>query len=376
MNVPDDHAAKGGADLLADTLTLAGPGPVLLDGFDVVLVDPSHAREAVARLDNLVGLAAVGTVFTHDDSWGFFLPEQSGKPTWPAPVRYFGTGATLTLPPAPQPQTAEGWIRWSDGPIYTAPLLLHAVLADIAARHRPDDAPASPPAHVRLLEPPAMPAPKIAFFDLDDTLTDHATSFRRWAEEFAARYGIPQHEVEDAEVRCAGQRDAFFADLKTRHNITTSIAALHAQYRQRSAQLVPHRPQVCTAIRSLRNGGWRLGVITNGDPSTQRLKLRTARLDDLFEAVVISGEYGIRKPDHNLYRIALDALDTSAGFMVGDDLDADVSGGSQAGLRTVWISGGRERPSTSPEPDHTVDTVLEAVELLRGHAHAALPAVA
>ncbi|WP_331729073.1 HAD family hydrolase (plasmid) [Streptomyces avidinii] len=376
MNLPDDHGADGGAALLADTLTLSGPGPVLLDGFDVVLVDPSQAREAVARLDKLVGLAAVGTVFTHDDAWGFFLPTQSGDPAWPTPARHVAAGSTLTLPPAPQPHAAKGWIRWSDGPIYTAPLLLHAVLADIAARQRPDDAPASPPAHVRLLESPAMPAPKIAFFDLDDTLTDHATSFRRWAEEFAARYGMTQHEVEDAEVRCAGQRDAFFADLKTRHDIQASIAALHAQYRHRSAQLVPHRPQVCTAIRSLRDDGWRLGVITNGDPSTQRLKLRTARLDDLFEAVVISGEYGIRKPDRGLYRIALDALDTSSGFMVGDDLQADVAGGAVAGLRTVWIAAGRDQNPSSPTPDHTVQTVLEAIELLRENARAFAAAAA
>ncbi|MEU9301941.1 HAD family hydrolase [Streptomyces sp. NPDC048269] len=370
MKFPD-----GGAALLADTLTLAGPRPVRLDGFDVVLVDRSHAREAVARLD-AVGVHAVGTVFAHHGYWGFFLPEESGDPTWPAPARYVGAGSTLTLPPAPQPNAAAGWIRWSRGPIYTAPLLLHAVLTDIAIRSHRDDDPASTPPHVRPLEPHAMPSHKIAFFDLDATLTDHRTSFCRWAVEFAARYGITLKEVEDAEVRCAGQRDQFFADLKDTHKIKTSIVSLHAQYRHRAAELVPHRPQVCTAIRSLREDGWRLGVITNGDPSAQRLKLRSARLDGLFETVVISGEYGIRKPDRGLYRIALDALGASSGFMVGDDLGADVAGGSRAGLHTVWVSGGRERSSGSAVPDHTVQTVLDAVEVLREHSDAPLPAAA
>ncbi|MFB0630449.1 HAD family hydrolase [Streptomyces sp. AB3(2024)] len=377
MNARGDQPVDGGAALLADSLTLAGPGPVLLDGLDVVLVPESHAREAVARLDELAGLHAVGAVFASGDAWGFFLPEGSGDPAWPAPSRYFGAGATLTLPPAPRPDAATGWIRWRQGRIYTAPLLLHAVLANLAKRHRLNDGPTSrPPTHARPLEQPAMQLPKIAFFDLDATLTDQATGFRRWAGEFATRYGITPEEVEAAEVRCAGRRDEFFADLKARHDIKGSIAGLHAQYRQRSAELVPHRPQVCTALRSLRDDGWRLGVITNGDPAAQRLKLRTARLDGLFEVVAISGEYGIRKPHRGLYRIALDALATSSGFMVGDDLDADVSGGSRAGLRTVWIAGGRARPATSPVPDHTVDTVLDAVELLREHAHAPLPAVA
>ncbi|MFK0017343.1 HAD family hydrolase [Streptomyces sp. NPDC091027] len=155
-----------------------------------------------------------------------------------------------------------------------------------------------------------------------------------------------------------------------------SLVALHAQYRRRTAELVPHRPQVCTAIRSLREEGWRLGVVTNGDPATQRLKLRRARLDGLFEAVVISGEYGIRKPDPDLYRIALDALDTDSGAMIGDDLDADIAGGARAGLHSVWVSGGRDLPAAGPVPDHTVRDVVDAVKLLREHAHAPLPASA
>lgn len=363
------NVSHGGAALLADTLTLPGPGPVRIDGVDVVLVDQTRARQAVARLDALDGLHAVGSVFTHHDAWGFFLPEGSGEPAWPAPARYVRAGSTLTLPPAPRPGRATGWIRWSQGPIYTAPLLLHAALTGAAARHHLDERHPAP----SYLEP-AMPSAKVAFFDLDSTLTDHATSFQRWADEFSARYGIAPRELEEAEVRWAGQRDQFFADLKDTHKIPASLAGLHAQYRKRTAELVPHRPQVCTALRSLRESGWRLGVITNGDPAAQRRKLRSARLDDLFEAVVISGEYGIRKPDPRLYRIALDALDTSSGFMIGDDLDADMSGGARAGLRTVWVSGGRQLPASSPAPDHTVHRVLDAAAVLHQVSDAKLPA--
>ncbi|MFF4448199.1 hypothetical protein [Streptomyces sp. NPDC001502] len=82
----------------------------------------------------------------------------------------------------------------------------------------------------------------IALFGLDSTLTDRTRSFRRWAAEFATRFGIPQEDLEAAERRCAGRRDRCFAGLKTGHGITTSIAALHAQYRRRTAELVPHRP--------------------------------------------------------------------------------------------------------------------------------------
>ncbi|MCX4632917.1 hypothetical protein [Streptomyces sp. NBC_01443] len=147
MSAHGDQLAHGGTALLADTLTLAGPGPVLLDGFDVVLVPENHARETVARLDGLAGLYPVGAVFACGDAWGFLLPEESGDPAWPPLARYIGASATLTLPPAPRPDAAPGWIRWRQDRIYTAPLLLHAVLAK---RHRPDDGPTRPPTRARV----------------------------------------------------------------------------------------------------------------------------------------------------------------------------------------------------------------------------------
>ncbi|MEU6290278.1 HAD-IA family hydrolase [Streptomyces sp. NPDC046988] len=209
---------------------------------------------------------------------------------------------------------------------------------------------------------------RVALFDLDDTLTDHATAFASWAREFSRSEGIPLSMLMRAESLHAGARHSFFADLKDAFKLRRSIASLHADYRLRSAELVPYRPEVCAALQQLADDGWALGVVTNGSPDAQRLKLEVARLTPYFGSVVISGEYGVRKPDPSLFHVALDELqaqDTVASFMVGDSLTADVAGGQLAGLQTVWISHGRTRRLKGPVPTRTAHEVVSAATALR-----------
>jgi HAD superfamily hydrolase (TIGR01509 family) len=211
---------------------------------------------------------------------------------------------------------------------------------------------------------------KAALFDLDSTLTDHATAFARWAEEFSASTGIPLSALMRAETCHAGARHAFLAETKDNFGLRRSIASLHADYRRRSAELVPYRPEVCTAMQQLADAGWELGVVTNGSPDAQRLKLEVAHLTPYFRSFVISGEYGIRKPDEALFQVALDELgvdDPAHAVVTGDCLIADISGGQRAGLRTVWIANGRTRHDLDPHPTHVAQDVVEAAAWLLSH---------
>ncbi|MER5549542.1 HAD-IA family hydrolase [Streptomyces sp. NPDC002589] len=214
----------------------------------------------------------------------------------------------------------------------------------------------------------SRPARRIALFDLDDTLTDHAAAFARWAAEFSQSTGIPLPWLLEAERRHAGARHHFFEEIKSDFGIRTSIATLHAEYRRRSADLVPHRPEVCAALEELVDDGWALGVVTNGSPDAQRIKLDVARLTPYFDSVVISGEYGVRKPDPALFRVALDELqagESTWAAMVGDRLDTDIKGGVRAGLHTVWIAAGRTHCPEDPVPTLAVDSTVEACLWLR-----------
>ncbi|MGW0197993.1 HAD family hydrolase [Nonomuraea sp. NPDC003201] len=86
-----------------------------------------------------------------------------------------------------------------------------------------------------------------------------------------------------------------------------------------------------------------MGIITNGMPDSQLSKLRRTRLADVIDGYAVSGAEGIRKPEVDLFRIAAQrcggTLD-KGGWMVGDNLIADIQGAYMAGLRTIWINRG------------------------------------
>jgi putative hydrolase of the HAD superfamily len=98
---------------------------------------------------------------------------------------------------------------------------------------------------------------------------------------------------------------------------------------------------------ALAAAGVPLALVTNGASCLQREKFAASGLGDRFDAVVVSGDLGVGKPDAAVFRHALALLGASAdaAVMVGDSLDRDIEGARAAGLRAVWINRtGRPRP--------------------------------
>jgi putative hydrolase of the HAD superfamily len=115
-------------------------------------------------------------------------------------------------------------------------------------------------------------------------------------------------------------------------------------------------------VRSLA-GTYRLGLLTNGPSDIQRFKLAGSGLAACFDAVVISGEVGLGKPDPGVFEDVLARLgvEPEAAVMVGDSWERDVLGALGAGITAVWVAGGRARPDGFPGV-----TVIEHVGELAG----------
>lgn len=96
-------------------------------------------------------------------------------------------------------------------------------------------------------------------------------------------------------------------------------------------------------------------------------------LRDLFDAVVVSADVGVRKPHRRIFERVFEALDLPVGnaMHVGDSLSKDVAGASPLGLETVWITRRIEDPAAAradydgPPPDHVI-TELSELEALLG----------
>lgn len=110
-----------------------------------------------------------------------------------------------------------------------------------------------------------------------------------------------------------------------------SIAAWHAY-----TQLDPEAKSVLGELQ----GRYKLALISNFDhpPHVHRL-LDELALRPFFDAVVVSGDVGVKKPDPAIFVPALEqtGLTADEALFVGDSPEDDVAGARAAGLRPVLI---------------------------------------
>jgi putative hydrolase of the HAD superfamily len=83
-----------------------------------------------------------------------------------------------------------------------------------------------------------------------------------------------------------------------------------------------------------------LALITNGAACLQREKLAASGLSEYFEAVVVSADLGIAKPNAAVFEHALSQLGAGSdrAVMVGDSIARDVDGALAAGLGAIWLN--------------------------------------
>src|ERR1700686_4261697 len=115
---------------------------------------------------------------------------------------------------------------------------------------------------------------------------------------------------------------------------------------------------------------YRLAVVSDAQSAYGLPELRAAGLADYFSPIIISGDYGYRKPDRRLFQNALDELRVRPehAIFVGNDRYRDVFGAKQLGMKTVlFASGPAAHHAQNAEPDYIIYHFSElptAVEFL------------
>ncbi|MDG2263272.1 MAG: YjjG family noncanonical pyrimidine nucleotidase [Actinomycetota bacterium] len=88
-------------------------------------------------------------------------------------------------------------------------------------------------------------------------------------------------------------------------------------------------------------GQVQLGLVTNGVSSTQRARLARTGIADVFDAVVVSGEFGSAKPGRAIFEEVFRQLGEPTRaevLMVGDSLSSDIAGAAAAGVDSCWFN--------------------------------------
>lgn len=108
---------------------------------------------------------------------------------------------------------------------------------------------------------------------------------------------------------------------------------------------------------------FRLGLISNFDDSeTGHLVVRDTGIRSLFDAVIISADTGVRKPNPLIFRQILEMMELEPRdiLFVGDTPHEDVAGAKRVGMHTAWIRRrNKELPAEIPAPDIVITDLAE-----------------
>jgi len=115
-------------------------------------------------------------------------------------------------------------------------------------------------------------------------------------------------------------------------------------------------PEVKTILDDLA-GGYKLAALSDAQSAWAVPEMRALGIEHYFNPIIVSGDYGFRKPDPRIFRAALNGLglEPRDALFVGNDMFRDVYGAKQLDLRTIYFSSnqGRNR-SERAEPDYII----------------------
>ena len=128
------------------------------------------------------------------------------------------------------------------------------------------------------------------------------------------------------------------------------------------AELLPGATELLQAL----HGRMKIALVSNGVSAIQRGRLSRCSFTPLLDAVIISEELGVSKPDPAMVFAALDALgckDKSEAVLLGDSLTADIAAARNAGIDSIFLS---RKGIPSDLPTCTVTSLQQAQALLLG----------
>ncbi len=181
------------------------------------------------------------------------------------------------------------------------------------------------------------------------------------------------------------ERDTEFIEHTTAYLLRSLLAEWG--YTQVSEEVIQHilsgmyavsqahwkaEPDAHPTLRSLRELGYRLGLISNAsDDADVQALVDQVGFRTYFDVIITSAAQGIRKPNPRIFKTALDhwGVQPSRAAMVGDSLGADILGAQNTGLYSIWITRRADTAANRAhedtiQPDAVISALGELPQLL------------
>ncbi len=86
---------------------------------------------------------------------------------------------------------------------------------------------------------------------------------------------------------------------------------------------------------------------------------------DIFDAIIFSGDYGMQKPDSEIYEVLLSkfqGIDPKNMYFVDDDLE-DLETGKKYLMNTIWLDSSQF--SRTFKPDYVIHDIFEVINIVK-----------
>ena len=204
---------------------------------------------------------------------------------------------------------------------------------------------------------------KHLFFDLDHTLWDFEMNTKETLQDlyalnalkergindfdiFFSKYSHHNHQLWDKYTKGLIKQDELrwkrmwlaLLDFKIADEVLAkNIAVQYLDILPTKKNLFPYTFEI---LDYLKNKGYIMHLITNGFENVQYNKLRNSNLTNYFVEVITSEASNSLKPNKEIFEYALQKSGATLeeSIMIGDNLDADIQGGINAGMDTIFVN--------------------------------------
>lgn len=213
-------------------------------------------------------------------------------------------------------------------------------------------------------------------FDLDDTILDRDKTLHRFADRFLQKYCddmdyhsklIFENYFRKIDERGNKPRKEVFAELgqalswKHRPDLEEQLAFWNTEFPKCTEPM----DGLHDVLEFFQNRRIKMGIVTNGFTVFQNTKIDRLGIRQYIKTILISEEVGFRKPDPEIFRLALAGIDSDPGrtLFVGDDPTVDIKGANDSGLISVWLSGHKKWIIEQYRPQVIINRISDLKQL-------------
>ncbi len=110
-----------------------------------------------------------------------------------------------------------------------------------------------------------------------------------------------------------------------------------------------------------------LYVVSNGFGKIQKNRLRISGFDKYFKNLFFSEDIGFQKPSKEFFDFCFKELGfppKNEVILIGDSLSADITGGVNYNIKTVWFNKNNESLPENIKPDYEIRNLYEIKSIL------------